>query len=167
MNLLVPDHIARQARRTLQQGKPRGDEPLRAEPARVRTQRGEFLVEPWNGSNESGREAIGDNVIVLPDVAAPTSAGGIIITDAEVTKQAFAAESGFLVAIGPDAFIWNADRTRRWEGEKPQVGDHVHFTRYQYVENIGEDGRRYWFMTDKSIVARDKRVDSPKVSGET
>lgn len=158
-SLLVPDHIARQRRHALQKGAvtPVDDGAPKASVVRIRTQRGEFIVTPWNGTNESGRDAIGDNVIVMPDVAAPTSAGGIIMTDDEKQKQTFAAESGFIVAIGPDAFIWNADRTRRWEGEKPQVGDHVYFERYKYVENIGEDGRRYWFMTDRTIVGRDKR----------
>lgn len=147
-SLMVPDHVARvrKAQIVAEQTEQRN-----------KTLRGEFIRSAWNGTNESGREPIGDRVLVLPDQAARKSEGGILTPDEYNERTDLAAESGVLVAIGQDAWIWNSDRTRRLEGEKPQVGDRVYFARYQYVAITGQDGRTYWLMEDKSIAGRDAK----------
>jgi co-chaperonin GroES (HSP10) len=68
-----------------------------------------------------------------------------------------AAESGVLVDVGEDAFRWNSDRTRAWEGFKPQPGDRVFFGRYQYNQVPGDDGVMYWAIKDSSICAIERK----------
>lgn len=123
---------------------------------RVTTMRGEFEKVAFAG-NKSGRKAIGDAVLVQPDEAVTKSAGGVEYTDEYRDRSALAAESGVLVDVGEDAFIWNADRTRQWEGYKPKPGDRVFFGRYQYNQVPGEDGVMYWAIKDSSICAIERK----------
>jgi co-chaperonin GroES (HSP10) len=144
-SLLVPDHVKR-AR--LAQG------PV----SNIKTMRGEFERAAFTG-NQSGRIPVGDKVMILPDAAVEKTAGQVLIPDEYRERSALAAESGVLIAVGEDAFMWNSDRTRKWEGDKPKAGDRVYFARYQYTEVMGDDGVKYWVMNDNSIGAIDKRQD--------
>jgi co-chaperonin GroES (HSP10) len=90
-------------------------------------------------------------VLVLPDKAAEQTTGGIYIPKNQKDTHDLAAESGIIVAIGDGAWSWNMDRTRRFEGNKPKVGDRVCFVRYAGTEVIGDDGEMYRVCSDASI----------------
>jgi chaperonin GroES len=64
-----------------------------------------------------------------------------------------AAETGVIVALGDDAFLWNGDRTRKWEGVKPKVGDRVYIQRYAGQVMLGEDSEFYRIMDANCIAA--------------
>jgi co-chaperonin GroES (HSP10) len=107
----------------------------------------------WTGKNESGASPIGDYVLVMPDLAADKSSGGVFIDPVTVDRHTLASETGIIVALGDQAFAWNADRSRRWEGEKPEPGQRVYYTRYAGQVVHGDDGRTYRCMEDKCIGA--------------
>lgn len=123
----------------------------------------EYVGNAWDGENRSGMTPIGDHVLVLPDRSAETTTGGIHIPDAMRKTHDLASESGVLVAIGDGAWTWNKDRTRKFDGRKPKVGERVSFQRYSGVEQIGADGERYFMMSDASITGiRDAAPASQK-----
>lgn len=94
-----------------------------------------------------------DGVIVLPDKPM-MKIGSILMPDTVGDKHSQAAESGTLVAVGADAFVWNSDRTRRLEAtEKPQAGDRVVMNRYSGIFMHGDDGQKYMIMVDHSVKA--------------
>lgn len=105
------------------------------------------------GKNEAGWHPTTDCVLVLPDTP-QRKVGSLIIPDAVADRHAMAAESGILVECGPDAFIWNSDRTRRLEdGERPQPGCRVVFNRYSGINLGGDDGQTYYILVDHSVKA--------------
>ena len=120
---------------------------------KIKTDLGEFDVEPWNGRNESGFNPEGDRVLVLPDQCAAQSSGGILLPEEVIERISMAAETGVLVAMGPEAFYWNADRTRPRQSAPPAVGSRVYFERYSGGLLHGKDGRIYRVCDDKSIGA--------------
>ena len=129
-------------------------------PRLLRTAVGTYKAVEWAGVNTSGFVPIGDMVLVLPDEAETKSKGGIIMPDDVSDRQAMAAESGVIIALGDGAFAYSADRMRGWTGYKPKVGDRVRMERYAGQMQTGEDGLQYRLMTDKCIggVERLERV---------
>lgn len=117
----------------------------------LKTRQGTFALAGWNGANESGIEPLCDKVVVRVDAAITKTAGGIIITDQISEQQSLSSTTGVLVAVGPQAFIWNSDRTVRWEGARPEPGARVCFARYAGQEYDGLDGALYRVMDDRSI----------------
>ena len=105
----------------------------------------------FSGKNESGIIPIGDRVLILPDDAADKTAGGIMFDDTLKERNSLAAETGVLVAVGNGAWFWNSDRTRKFEGVRPEVGQRVWFERYAGSVQHGNDGRLYRLMDDKCI----------------
>lgn len=122
----------------------------------------EFVAATWNGSNESGYQPLGDMVLIAPDSASSKSSGGVEFTATHVARETMAAESGVIVALGSDAFLWNADRTRRWEGMKPEPGDRVHMQRYSGQEILGKDGTVYRLCEQNCIGAIEIRERDPE-----
>lgn len=124
------------------------------EPKLVKTRLAEYVPAEFSGKNESGIHPVGDRVLVLPDQASKTSSGLIHFTDEQISRNAEAAETGVIVEIGQEAFIWNSDRTRKWESaDKPKVGTRVAFDRYAGGFYHGKDGQMYRLMDDKCIGA--------------
>lgn len=121
-------------------------------------QLGEFVQAEYTGKNESGYVPIGDRVLVLPDSAAAVSSGGIQLLPEQVERTTLASETGVVIALGDDAFHWNFDRTRVWEGYKPQPGDRVYILRYSGQTLMGEDGRIYRLMDYGNVGAVKKRT---------
>lgn len=121
------------------------------QPKMLRTAFSEYVPQVWNGKNESGALPIGDYVLVMPDIAADKSSGGVFIDPVTVDRHTLASETGILVALGDQAFEWSADRTRKWDGVKPQAGQRVYFTRYSGQIVSGDDKRTYRVMEDKCI----------------
>lgn len=108
-----------------------------------KTALGEYVPAQWTGGNTSGRDPIGDRVLILPDDAADITAGGIHLTADLVGRHSMAAEAGVLVAAGEGAFTWNSDRQTPFAGRKPQPGDRVCIERYSGQLITGDDGKVY------------------------
>lgn len=117
------------------------------------SQLSEFIPAEWHGVNESGYEPVSDFVLVLPDKAAAKSSGGVELPGDIVDRHTMAAETGILIAIGPESFKWISDRTRPWEGRKPQAGDRIYMKRYSGQVLMGDDGMEYRLMEDGCIGA--------------
>ncbi len=120
----------------------------------------EYVRAVYPGHNSSGWSPVGNHIIVLPDKAAETSSGGISFTSELVERMTLAAETGVLVALGPDAYLWNADRTRKYEGVKPAPGDRVYMQRYSGQVMMGEDGEFYRVMSDNCVAAVQRKGDA-------
>lgn len=122
--------------------------------AEYKTPISRYVQGDYDGSNRSGWEPATDGVIVLPDKPLVKTDSGILIPETASERHAMAAESGTLVAIGPDAFVWNSDRTRRLEGKEiPKPGDRVVMNRYAGIYMHGDDGQKYMIMVDHSVKA--------------
>ena len=121
------------------------------QPKLLMTPLGEYQPAKWNGKNTAGVRPFGDRVLILPDGAAEQTSGNVYIPEEMQERMAMAAETGILVAMGDDAWLWNSDRTRKLEGEKPKVGDRVGFERYAGSIRHGKDGRLYRVMDDKCV----------------
>jgi chaperonin GroES len=117
------------------------------------SQQHEFVAAEWTGSNESGYHPLGDMVLIAPDCAAEKTSGGIVLTVETTDRMSMAAESGVVVALGSDAYLWNADRTRRWEGLKPSPGDRIYMQRYSGQLVLGKDGKVYRLCEQNCIGA--------------
>lgn len=120
-------------------------------PKLIKTPLGYFAAIEWNGKNESGIMPFGDRILVFPDQAAATSPGGIAIPDDLRARLTQASETGILMAMGDDAWLWNGDRSRKFEGRKPQIGERIIFERYAGSFHEAEDGRCYRIMDDKCM----------------
>ena len=120
-------------------------------PKLLMTPLGQYEPVKWDGNNASGFRPFGDRVMVLPDTAAEQTTGLVFLTEEMQERNSWAAETGVLVGIGEGAWYWNSDRTRRFEGKKPEVGQRVGFERYAGSVRHGKDGRLYRVMDDKCI----------------
>lgn len=119
----------------------------------IKTQVGEYILAEYQGYNTAGFEPVGDRVIVLPDMPAEATKGGVFLTEDLQEKQAASADTGVIIAVGDDAFTWNSDRTRDFGGTKPKPGDRVYFERFAGGVMMGADGLLYRVMDDKCIGA--------------
>ena len=109
----------------------------------------------YTGKNLSWMWPIGDLVNVMVDVVDEKMGklGLVSMTADKAATMNSAATSGIIVAVGPDAFMWSADRMRPFnEAQKPKIGDRIVFIRYSGEEKVGVDGKMYRLMSDNSIV---------------
>jgi chaperonin GroES len=113
----------------------------------------QYVTSRYEGKNTSGLEPISDLVLVLPDESVEKTAGGVYLSQETQYAHQQAAETGVIVAAGPGAWLYTADRAQAFQGRKPQAGDRVYFQRYAGQIVIGEDGYQYHLMTDKAIAA--------------
>lgn len=113
-----------------------------------------FVPSAYAGKNKSGWEPAGDLVCVLIDVVDGMlgTKGLIQMTQSEIDTQNSGSTSGVIVELGPDAFLWSADRKRPMGEKKPKVGDRVFFVRYAGEWTMGDDNKQYSIMSDNSIV---------------
>ena len=119
----------------------------------IKTSLAEYKPGVFTGNNESGWEPIGDKVMVLTDQVPDNSSGGIIYTDEHKEHMSLAAETGILVAVGEGAWKWNSDRTRPFEGRRPQPGDFVYIQRYAGAAVMGNDQQLYRLMDESCVAA--------------
>lgn len=114
-----------------------------------------FLAGKFDGKNRSGYQPIGDSVCVMVDTVDGKlgKSGLLTMTPAAIETQNQGATSGIIVDMGPDAFIWSADRKRPFGEDRPQVGDRVFYVRYAGEMTLGVDEKTYRIMSDNSIVA--------------
>lgn len=127
------------------------------EPKLLKTVHAEYVPATYNGVNTSGWQPVGDLVLVLPDTIATKTSGGVELPQDIAERMQLAAITGTVVALGDEAFRWNADRTRPFEGVKPTEGSRVIFEKYAGKPILGEDGRQYRFLDDKSIGGMKKK----------
>ena len=125
----------------------------------IQGSKAEYVRAPYEGRNESGFKPIGDRVIVLPDLASGTSSGNVTLPPDLVDRMSMASETGVIIAIGPGAWKWTADRSRPFVDERPFVGDRVYFERYSGALMRGKDGRTYRLMDDKTIGATEEEAE--------
>jgi co-chaperonin GroES (HSP10) len=116
------------------------------------TQFGQYTAQ-YDGTNRSGLKPVCDLVLVLCDQPAPMTSGGVLIPDEAQEKIGYAATTGVIVAVGPQAFAYDSRRLVFWEGERPVPGDRVVFKKYAGIEYDGRDGMMYRLMEDRSIGA--------------
>lgn len=121
------------------------------QPKLIRMQHGEYVARQWNGQNTSGIIPHDDRVLVLTDLFADVTSGGIFITDEQRERHNLASQTGILIAAGENAWLWNSDRSRRSEGKKPEPGQRVIFEQYAGTLLWGADGERYRLLDDKCI----------------
>ena len=111
----------------------------------------EYEPPRYNGFNASGWQPLGDNVLVKPDVTRRKTVGGVELPDDLADRMDLMSITGVVVALGDDAYKWNADRTRPFAGVKPKEGDRIIFEKYAGKVITGEDGDSYRILEDKSI----------------
>lgn len=123
-----------------------------------------FKRADFNGKNESHIWPIGDLVLVMMDVVdGKLGKSSLYMPNSSERDQNLGAQSGVIVAVGPDAFVWSADRNRPFGEDKPKVGDRVMFTRYAGGdERMGADEKKYRVMSDNSIIARVSETEIAK-----
>lgn len=113
----------------------------------------DYVEAQWEGKNTSGFVAFGINVLIQIDVCSATTAGGILLPEDQAWKMTQASETGCIVHMGEDAFQ-HYDSGKPWLGEKPRVGDRVHFPRYSgSIMSAGRDGNEYRIMDFRLIDA--------------
>jgi chaperonin GroES len=120
-------------------------------PKIIKTQHAEYKPGVFNGKNESGWRPIGDKVLVLTDQMVDKTSGGVFISEDLRDRMSMAAETGIVIDLGDDAFLWNTDRSRPFTGQKPKPGDFVYIERYSGQVIMGNDGQVYRVMTDACI----------------
>lgn len=101
--------------------------------------------------NTSGIKPLDLRVLVRPDEARRTTAGGIHLPDSVVEQDEHAADKGTLVAIGENAWC-EASGARGFLPLEP--GARVLFAKYAGRTTTGADGVKYRIMNDEDIVAR-------------
>lgn len=118
----------------------------------VTTENGQFEPIIYEG-NKAGFGAFGDLVLVAPDLAAKTvgKMSKILLTDTAQKNQSQAATSGTIIALGDDAFVWNATGTRPFAGIRPKPGTRVLFQRYAGQVYRGADGVDYRLLSEREI----------------
>ena len=129
-------------------------------PKLLRTAHAEYIPAPYTGKNSSGWEPALDRVLVRPDIASVRSSGGVELPEDLTDRMQMAAITGVVIAVGDDAFKWNADGTRLFEGYKPVPGDRVIFEKYAGKPILGEDGQDYRLLDYKSIGGVKKRNET-------
>jgi chaperonin GroES len=113
----------------------------------------EFTMAPWDGVNRSGWAPLDDKVLVLMDEHVEITTGGIHIPGTAAERMSLAGETGIVIALGPVAFRWNDEMTRKWEGRAPEPGERVYIERYAGQLIQGMDGRAYRLMSQRCVGA--------------
>lgn len=134
---------------------PRGaDAPQTALPQRLlQNMQGSFIPARWSGSNNSGHQPIGRNILVMMDQMSNITAGGILLPDAKIDAMNEASESGCIFSIGPGAFKSFRDG-RAWDGPPLKVGDRIYIEMYAGIKCQGRDGLLYRMLECDVIGSR-------------
>lgn len=117
----------------------------------LKTKDAMFVLRTWDGQNHSGLEPVCDKVLVLVDEMLEKTKGGIIVPGSVQETGSMGSTTGILISVGPQAFIWDSDRTTKWEGDKPIKGMRICFERYAGALYMGLDGKEYRIMQDRSV----------------
>lgn len=107
----------------------------------------------YSGNNKSGYEPMDDRLLVKMDTASATT-GGVFLTEDAIEKHTLASETGVIIAVGPNAFVWNESGTRPWVGDRPAPGDRIYVSKYSGQTLYGDDRELYRVMDSRCIGAR-------------
>jgi co-chaperonin GroES (HSP10) len=88
------------------------------------------------------------NVLVRMDPVEQRTAGGIILTNDAVDRDALSRDVGTLVNVGEHSFSY----VKEWKGGAPQPGDRVLIAMYD-GKLYDVDGEKFRVLKDKSVVA--------------
>ncbi len=124
-----------------------------ASEGRIVTTLAAYVQARYDGQNHSGLVPLGARVVILPDVAEERTLGGIELPPDIVARNAMAAETGVLIAVGEGAFAFANDRIHPWVGRRPQAGDRVVIERYTGQLHRGLDGQVYRICEDRALGA--------------
>lgn len=100
-----------------------------------------YVPATWNGVNTSKWTPLGIKVLIAPDMAAETTAGGIQLPQDVIERNTLASESGIVIELGPDCQI------------KIKPGDRVYMEKYAGQLITGYDERVYRLMDESCIGA--------------
>ena len=126
----------------------------------ISIQKQSYIPAPYSGKNDSGCIPLGDRVLVRPDIAMSQTHGGVELPDDVRERAQLSGSTGVIIETGEDAFVWNGDRTRPWQGYKPVAGDRIYYDRYAGKVILGSDGVEYRLMDDVAIGGVQKRNDA-------
>lgn len=101
-------------------------------------------------NNTSGIKPRGYNILVEPKEIEKVTRFGLHLPDEVIEKNEFARQEGVIIAVSPMAFMFDD-----WpKGEPvPKIGDRVMFSKYAADQVKGRDGKTYWILADKSVMA--------------
>lgn len=121
-------------------------------PRLIKGLQAEYIPATWPGENTSGLRVFGNNVLVRMDECSSETTGGVMLLPEMVDRMNEASESGCIYAVGPGAFTI-FDDGRRWDGDRPEVGERVYVEKYAGIKAMGADGALYRVMSDRCIGA--------------
>jgi len=111
--------------------------------------------------NKSGIVPCGNHILIKPDAIEEFTDGGIFIPEQVLQRHEASACYGYVVAVGPDAFIHLVERsstgetkTRGYAQPFAEPGDRIAFALYAGLESTGEDGEKYKVINDTDITAK-------------
>ena len=106
-----------------------------------------YLVEEWNGENDSGLIPWGDLILVRSDECAPYTAGGMLHTDEVRERMTMATQTGIIVAMGTEAFAFTLGGKRMGDDvPRPKIGDRIWHPKYAGDLYQGFDKKAYRMM---------------------
>jgi co-chaperonin GroES (HSP10) len=111
-------------------------------------------AEIGENGDTSGLTPYGRTVVIKTDTLARMSSGdtGLIMIDSVQEKRNIGATTGIIVAMGSEAFTRHENMTP-WSGDRPKVGDRVHFVVYAGAWTGGRDGGCYRLVDQNSVLA--------------
>jgi len=92
-------------------------------------------------------EPVGAKLIIKIEEISDKSKGGLFLPTAEVNRRQDSLTEGILIAKGPNAFDFIADKERH-----PQVGDQVSFVKYSGIGKKIEE-QEYRILNDEDLYA--------------
>ena len=105
------------------------------QPRIIQGMQAQFEAASYPGSNDSGLQPYGENVLVKMDACAVVRSSGLVLTDEIVDRQNEASVTGCIYAMGPDAFPGDQ--------HAPAVGQRIYIEKYAGVKAVGIDGALY------------------------
>lgn len=90
-------------------------------------------------------------ILVKPIKMQNKTSSGIYIPESVVADSQYHSMLGELIKVAPDAFVTNSSG-RPWPTNNiPKIGDVIVFARYEGTIIIGDDGKEYRILEDKTI----------------
>lgn len=123
------------------------------QPRLFKTSLATYIQAPYDGTNPSGWQPLGDKILIRPDQVASKTAGGIEIPDDMVDRMTMAAEAGVVIAVGDGAFQFEANGVVPFMGRKPKPGDRIAVGRYSGQLLMGHDNIAYRIMSASEVGA--------------
>ena len=109
--------------------------------------------------NKSGFYPVGDRILVKPDPVEDTLGEMKLVVPDSIKTSMFGSQTlGYLVAVGPDAWVHFIEKSSTGTGtirgfteSFAETGDRIMFARYSGIEFEGLDGELYRVLNDVDI----------------